>query len=423
MSLNSKPRKLVMLASRSPVPAISGEKIKNLNLLKILSKHFEVHLICLNEKKLGEKDFQALKSHCHELTMIILPAWQRLGRLASSLLNGKPLQVNYFYSRQMQQEFDRVSKTADLVVCTLVRTAEYACDYRGPKYLDLGDSIAQNYKQSMAKTRNWLWKLIYRFEGGRLWNYECQSVGSFNKSFLFNQNEIQKFPVKEKLVWVPHGIKEFLFEGPLGALECSVGREPGKELGKDCEICFLGKMDYQPNVDAVLWFSENVMPLLPRNIRFVILGAEPSEAVQRLQERDPERIEVTGFLDDPYARMRRSVAVVAPMQTGAGIQNKVIEAMALGMVVITTARGASALEGVCSGEHLWILDDPTKMAEKIIELVGEMSGELSSHQQSRIAMAEKARTYVQGKFTWQAFEKVWMDTISGSISRSNSRSN
>lgn len=386
-------KRLLFLASRSPVPAVSGEKLKNLSLIKILSKHYDVHFVCLNNRALSQEEEQELKAFVKSIEVVVQPSWRRILRLISSLWNGKPLQINYFYSSKLQKIVNEKAKQCDLLVCTLVRTAEYAKEVSLPKVLDMGDSIAQNYLQSMRVTTNLFWKMIYFFEGQRLWNYENGILSLFATSFLFNRNEIEKFYDRKKLSWVPHGVKDFLFSNPVV--------ERPKKLQ---EICFLGKMDYQPNVDAVLWFVEKVLPLLPQTFRLVVMGAQPAESIKKLPVAFPERVEVTGFMEDPYARMRDCGVVVAPMQTGAGIQNKVLEAMALGKAVVCTARGASALEGVQSGRDLWIVDDPEEMAKKIQELVNDPM--------AAFKMAKAGREYISANFTWQAFEKVWIQTLS-----------
>ena len=387
-------RKLLLLSSRAPVPPNAGERLKNLNLLRILSRHFDVHLLTMNERALTSGERAELAAMTKSLQIFVKPSWRSALQCLRSLWNGLPLQINYFYFSDVQGAVDKLVPECDVLVCTLVRTAQYVRHAEKPKFMDMADSIASNYREALAKTSSWWWRLIYGFEVRRLEKYEHSVVGAFNATFLFNQDEVKTLSEQSpqaKVVWVPHGVNEKLLT--------YAHTEPGHTN----EICFLGKMDYRPNIEACIWFIRQVLPLLPATLKFVILGAKPAREVLQLAQGSPQ-VEVTGFVDDPYLRMKSSLCVVAPMVTGAGIQNKVLEAMALGQIVVATRRCVTPLIGVREGEEILVEDDPKKMASLILSLQ-----QLPDTERERLGY--QARQYVASHFTWAAFERVWMDTL------------
>ena len=158
-------------------------------------------------------------------------------------------------------------------------------------------------------------------------------------------------------------------------------------------IVFLGKMNYYPNEDSVVYFARQVFPLLRsklKNVKFIIVGAYPTRRVQALSK--IPGVEVTGFVDDPYEYLGRAKVVVAPIRLGAGIQNKILEAMALRKPVVTTSKGARGIAGGADGKHFVVADDPEKMAEKILELLNDP--------ERRREIGQNARALIEERYTW-----------------------
>jgi hypothetical protein len=156
--------------------------------------------------------------------------------------------------------------------------------------------------------------------------------------------------------------------------------------------CFVGKMDYAPNVDAVVWFCREVLPLVRAQIpdfRFSIVGSHPTEVVQALVRYDG--VIVTGYVDDVRPYIRDSGTVVLPLRMGGGILNKLLQSFALGVPVVATSL---ALEGVAAvpGRDLLIADTPRDLADSIVRAA--LEGGL------RVRLAESARRYVERAHRW-----------------------
>ncbi len=394
---NSSPPKtkqrVLILCPRLPYPVNSGEKNKSFHTIRLISEFADVSLISLNEGEADSEAYIEFKKYVKNLQIVSRPKWQFRLRAIKSLLNGLPLQVNYFYFSSVRRLVEREMRKCDVLVCLLIRTAEYAVDLHVPKILDMSDSIGLNYLSAIDKTSSHFWKAIFKFESKRLLNYEKQSIENFDKTLFLNPHERSFFSKWSKqgttlTQHIPMGVSDFLLDYQK--------RNPKYSNS----ISFLGKMDYQPNIEAVKWFCTHVLPNFSKDIKFYILGTAPNEEIRGLETTYPGRVIVTGFITDPYEIMNSGIAVVAPMQTGAGIQNKILEAMALGQIVLASSLAAKAIEGAHHQEHLYIIDDPSELAQKI-QFLYQTQEQLEN---PRSKIGPKARTFVRENFSWDRFK-------------------
>jgi glycosyltransferase involved in cell wall biosynthesis len=167
-------------------------------------------------------------------------------------------------------------------------------------------------------------------------------------------------------------------------------------------IVFFGKMDYQPNIDAVQWFIKKVHPLMNPSIRFIVLGAKPTGEILQLAEKY-ENIVVTGHMEDPFEVLHSCLLTVAPMQTGAGLQTKVLEAMALGKIVLATSLAANSIKEANNFEHLLLADTAEEMAQIINEIY--MNGE--KYQE----IGNNAKQLVQKYYTLGRYEDAILSIL------------
>jgi glycosyltransferase involved in cell wall biosynthesis len=383
-------KKLLYLTSRLPWPPIGGEKNKTMQQLRILSQNFNITLISFAENVENEKALTELKQFASEIHLIHEFKLLKLLRCLNALFDPNPIQIHLFYSSKFQKKVNELLPSHDLLFCNLIRTAEYGLHSKIPKFLDLADSIGLHYINAADKLSSLLWKLIYKIEGPRLFAYEKKCAGIFDKSFLFNKLEVEKFNIPQKLLCLPHGVNESLFNHK--------SSEP-IDLNR---ICFLGKMDYRPNIEAVIWFAKNVMPLIPSNFEFWIIGAFPSNEVLNLAKTNTQ-IKVTGFVDDPFALIKASLCSVTPVFTGGGIQNKLIEAMALGTICITTSFCTKALENIVVGKHLLVADD----AESMSALIKSILADIDKYSEIKT----NAKLYIKQNLTWNAYSKLLLESL------------
>jgi len=387
-------RKLLFLSSRLPYPPIGGDRLKNYWLLKILSKHFKVHLVSItdqdvpkefydwaNDLGLSYKIFQKNKKQFY------------LNTLKGLITNGLPLQVNYYYFKDMQGYIDSIYENYDLIFPTLIRTAKYVLDKQKPKILEMTDSIGLNYLRSANQTSSLKWKIIYLIESKRLLQFEKHCIEQFDKTLFVNKEERDYFNLPHKTEWLSNGVNENLLTYEKIDIKC------------ENHIAFFGKMDYQPNIDAVLWFVKNVLPYLNKNLKFIIVGAYPTKVIQDLPK-NFQNVKVTGFIEDPYLILKSSLCVVAPMQTGAGIQNKILESMALGTIDIVSSLAAKPI-GAEHGKHFLVYDNPKDIAD----IINKINENPKNFEYLKI----NAREFIKNKFTWSVYEKRLIEIIDSVI--------
>jgi len=385
-------KKILLITSRLPYPPIGGDKLKNYNLIKILSKYYEVYLVTITDEKLDNKTREILEKYTVSYKIFERSKYKFLFNLSKSVFNKKPLQVNYYYFKDVERYIKKLIKKEkiDLGISTLVRTTEYLSDLKLPKIFDMADSIGQNYKKSIKKVKSPLWKLVYSIEADRLLNYEKKMIEKFDITFMFNKEEI-KFFNNERIKYLPHGVNEKL-----------LGYKKINDKYKNY-IAFFGKMDYQPNIDAVLWFVENVLNKLDKNIKFIIVGAKPTQKILDLAKKY-KNVEVTGFVEDPYEILKSSLCIVSPMQTGGGIQNKILESMALGTINIVSSLAAKPI-GAENRKDYIVLDNPYEIAQKINQIY------LNPNKYKYYK--QNSRKFIKNNFTWTVFEKVYIKEIEG----------
>lgn len=376
-------KKCVLFLSRTPAPPISGYKIKTYNLVKILSELYDLSVIIVTDEPEQDENIEFLKKHSIQYLYFTFPKWRFYWNTLKGLLFGSnPLQVSYYKFNSVHKKIAPIIAEADVIVPSLTRTTEYILNQpRKPNSIvvfDAVDSYALGYARAVSKTKSLLWKNIYAIESKRLHRYEEKIISQADVSLLVNKEETEYWNKYGNCILMPNGVKEELYD---------------YDLVENAEnaVAFFGKMDYPPNIDAVKWYAQKVLPFLPDDMKFYIVGGSPSKSILKLAQQH-KNIEVTGFLDNPYELLSKCLAVVAPMQTGGGIQNKVLETMALGQVNILSSLAANPIGGE-SEKHFLIAETP----EEHIEFVKLMH----SNPSLRNEIGINARELIKQNFSWE----------------------
>lgn len=381
-----------MVMPRVPYPPIGGDNIKNYNLLQILSNHYKIDLVVVHYEDLKSEYINQLQTLVDSLKIFKFPKLRFQLNALKYFVNKYPMQVNFYYFRKVQEYLNEKAKKADLLISFMIRTARYMQYIAKPKILDLPDSLGLNYKNSFSYTTSLFWKTIYLLEYPKLLRYECEAINSFDRVLFFNKEEADYFN-SDKICWLPHGVNKELIE------------YEGIDPKYNNFISFIGKMNYQPNIDAVTWFVKNVLPYLPEKLKFQIIGAYAKPQVFQLEAKNP-RVVVRGYVPDPYLLLKSSLCVVAPMQTGGGIQNKVLESLALGTIVITTPRAASP---VSLGEKDVILVANTP--EEWIKLITDIYQNPTKYEHYKV----NSRQHIKENFTWENYGEKILEIIEDTL--------
>lgn len=347
---------------------------------------YDVDLVYTCDRNESPTDESGVRTLCGEVHGFPEPKWKRIWRGLCGLIGTRPLQCRYFYSPAMKRFIDERIGRYDFVFCNNVRTAPYVERCGCTKMIDYVDAISMNYLGT-ARRAGLPWRFIYRLEAGRLIRYEQKVLHAFDKHFIISDVDrrfILERAVCRKPIHVVCNSTDFDDE--------LVGQSDVRDL------VFVGSMFYDPNVVAMTVFVREVLPRILRQepeTRLFIVGSRPVPAVRKLAS---EHVVVTGFVENPKEYLRKAAVAVVPMYSGAGVQNKILEAMSIGCCVVTTDIGAEGLEGIVDGRDIFIRTDYEAMADTIVELMRNRS--------RREAIGKAAKAYIAGHLT---FESVFQD--------------
>ena len=392
--------KILMVSSRIPYPLTAGFRIRIYNEAKYCRRAgHQVGLLYLGKPEEYERYKAQLAEVFHEVHVVPFRRAEALFNLFKCLFTpSKPFQVALYINKQLRKTLERLEGGYDVVIGNTIRTAEYLRKIDPAKtILDFHDAISYNYENAVRCTKG-LKKWVYRTEYRRVLRYERDTAKAFRKAVIISEDDkayLQKHGADTaRLSVIPVAVRD-----DIAARKTVYGTAAR-------EICFLGKMSYQPNEDAVVWFCHNVFPQLRErypDVRFVIMGIEPSKAVCELERLDG--VTVTGFLENPFERMAACVATVVPIRNGAGMQNKVLESMAVGAPTVLSPIAAEGLGGQNGVHYL--------AAERAEDYVEQLSRLLDSPPLCR-QVGDSARELIRTRYTWEVLWSRWESLICAS---------
>ena len=358
--------KLLAITHRLPCPPHKGEKIRALNFLKFLAIHHEVHLVSLVDDDSDLRYVDQLEPHIRSLTVQRVHPRLRKAFALSAVVSHESVSSRYFYVAALQRRVDALIEREGItgVFCSSSPTAEYVFRSRHaarlrnvPKVMDLidVDSVKwRDYAEQSHVGSAWL----YRREARYLAALEGKIGQQFDRVLVVSEAERTCCDSisPDRVTAVPNGVDLEYFSP--SARE-SAERQPPT-------LVFTGVMDYRPNVDGIAWFVRSILPSIRAavpDVRLFIVGNRPSKTVQRLAS-DPGVV-VTGFVPDVREYVARGVSI-APLRIARGIQNKVLEAMAMGRPIVVTPQ---AFEGIDAepGRDLLVASDEREFAARTIE--------------------------------------------------------
>jgi len=317
--------KILVVLSRIPFPLEKGDKLRAYYQIRELSKQHDIYLVALYNRRIPEEAMKELTPFCREIHFLRQHPVRRFINMLGALFIGMPLQCGYFYSHRNHKEIDKIIQSVqpDRIYCQLFRMAEYVRDCRIPKVLDYQDAFSVGMERRAQKAFPLL-RPIMRMEARRIARYETDIFDDFEHKTMITalDRDYIQHPMKEEIVVVPNGVDFAKFSH--------------EEVPKTHDLIFSGNMNYQPNIDAAIYLAKEILPELQKRhpeVRLMIAGAEPAKKVRALQN---DHITVTGWvpsMTDCYAQAR---IFIAPMRLGTGLQNKLLEAMAMQLPCVTS---------------------------------------------------------------------------------------
>jgi sugar transferase (PEP-CTERM/EpsH1 system associated) len=386
---------ILYLVHRLPYPPDKGDRIRAFHLLRYLARRANLHLASLADEPIYETAVTALKQYCQRVAVVRLGRWSRWLRALGGLLRGRTVTEEAFRSGTLKRilrcwaretRFD-VSLASSSAMVQYLKLPELS---GVPAVIDLVDVDSQKWLDYAAAARGpkaWL----YRREGHRLRRLERDLPARAHAVTLVSEAEVALY-------------REFCSPGRVCAIGNGVDLEyfrPGERPTEP--VCvFVGALDYQPNVDGVVWFCREVWPLLqPRcpQLRLSLVGRSPVPAVKRLGELPG--VDVVGQVPDVRPSVQRAAVVIVPLRIARGLQNKALEALAMGKATVASPQALAGLQGLG--------DLPVLPASSPAEWVASITT-LLQDETLRAQVGAAGRRYVEKNHHWerrlQAFDPL-----------------
>lgn len=378
---------ILYLCHRIPYPPNKGDKIRAFHQIRHLSREHTVHLACLVDRKEDLQHLQSLKKYCASVEAVYRPKWTGRFLAAMALFTNTPLSVAAFYSRELQQKVNKrlSSATIDRILVFSSAMAEYVKHVSHiPKIMDFVDVDSEKWRTYADNQRvplSWL----YALEADRLARYEDVVAGTFEHSILVSELEagllLQRVHDR-RIAVISNGVDLDYFHPPAASQQLAGGR-----------IVFTGEMDYFPNIDAVKHFCDDILPLVRQeapDARFYIVGRNPTREVLALGR--VQNVTVTGSVPDVRPYLQSATVSVAPLRIARGVQNKVLEAMAMGVPVVGTTKAFQGIQAT-EGDGIRCADEPALFAKEIAILLKDPD--------ERQRRAIQARKFVERVHRWE----------------------
>lgn len=394
--------KILIISHRIPFPPNKGEKIRTFNQIRFLvGRGHDVVILspCEDELEIGYASELEKTLGVKTLVFRLSNKWLRL---VTGLLKNEAFTTSYFHNRKIQKALDEllISTNFDAVLCTGSALAPYI--FRSIKknclsqsfgcrlFMDFMDLDSDKWHQYESKA-SFPMSIVYRREARLISVLEKRIYEQFDKCFFISENEVNLFSLElsknEKLQVLGNGIDTDLFF-------------PEKESDGTSGPVFLftGVMDYRPNEDAVIWFVDSLWEKIKEtwpNSEFVIAGMNPSLKIRRLESMSG--ITVTGYVQDIVPYYRAADIFVAPFRIARGVQNKILQALACGLPVITTPRG---LEGINAqdGKEVLVAKDESEFFHAIKRVLED--SDLCEH------LSKSGSDLIQREYSWNSALEV-----------------
>ncbi|MBF0621256.1 MAG: TIGR03087 family PEP-CTERM/XrtA system glycosyltransferase [Magnetococcales bacterium] len=404
---------LLMLVHRIPYPPNKGDKIRSFHMFQHLCEHYQVHLGTFIDDPKDWAHVKTVQEMCNGGESLFCPLgdWTKRIRAGVGILSGQAYTTAVYRDRTMARWVEKMRQKHQIkrVMIFSSSMAQYvdAPQWQGAgihRVIDFVDVDSQKWVQYGGNSLNPR-RIIDWLEGRRLLQLEKKWSQLFDTSLFVSAAEANLFrslapEATERIDYVENGVNFHQFDPNLNHADPYQDRSLFPE--PVIPLVFTGAMDYFPNIEAVVWFAEKVFPKVRQqlpNALFAIVGSRPAVRVTALAEQPG--IHVTGWVDDVRPWVAHARMMVAPLQTGQGIQNKVLEGMAMARPVLATTL---AMEGIDRPDALnaLVTDDPDRQADLAVEQLETGRWE---------SLGIQGRQWVQQRYDWPALLQKLSDAL------------
>ena len=379
--------KICILTPRFPMPECGGDLLR----INYIARHLKSqgHQLILVSYTEDNPDIEAAQKLYDKIYTVKRSKKASMFYSALFMLTGRPIQCGYYYSSSFNKLFKKIIKTEkpDLYISHLLRMVPFLenAKLQEKSIIEMTDALSKTYALATGAKGNTLLQNIYKIEKHLIAKYERFVVRHYPKVVLVSQSDIDF-------------LSSHMEEEHTESLKLHAnGVEYLSQVANHTDtkkICFIGHMQSLQNQDAVIHFVNDIFPLIlakKPDMKFYVVGAHPPKSILKLD--NGKNIFVTGFVEDLNKFVADSCIAVAPVQIAAGIQNKVLVALANGIPVVLTSLIAKAIPELHDGENCFIRDDSQSFADSCIELL--------NNQQLRTNIREQGHKMVIAHYSWE----------------------
>lgn len=383
---------ILVALSRFPWPLEKGDKLRAYYQLKGLAAKHTVHLVTLSDQKITASELEAL-NFCESIHVIRHGRLRQFGNLLRGISSAIPFQVHYFRSPGMKKKIAELisQKEINVVMVQLIRLGmslpEISPIDNGPGwFLDYMDCFSIGMENRIPKSK-WPVKSLVKLEARRLKLYEQKIASQFDEYSMISKRDAEGLgsTLQEFTHILPNGVGDHFFSIPKKIPE------------KRYDLIFFGNMGYQPNVESAKYLVEEVLPALSKlgvSVKLCIAGARPAKSVQGYASKD---IEVTGFVEEIKEYVLASHLAIAPVIGGQGLQNKLIESMALGIPTLTTPYSHRAM-GANEGKEIVVCENADAFAQQIKYLL--------ENKKEALEIGRAGKEFVEKNYQWASMNDL-----------------
>jgi polysaccharide biosynthesis protein PslH len=400
--------KVLYLCHRFPYPPKRGGKIRPFNMIRHLGQAgHEVTVCSLVRSDAEAEEGRGIAPHCHAFEMGAVSEPVQMARMVLRLPLTTPSSMGYFYSADLAAKVNKHLATQkwDLIFVHCSSVAQYVAHVKGvPKLLDFGDMDSHKWLE-YANYKPFPLSLGYKLEGHKMLAAEKNLARQFDLCTATTRAEwetLNSYGTGARTDWFPNGVDTDFFS----PIQSSGG---GANSYDADTITFIGRMDYYPNQECMTRFCAQVWPLLRQqrpSLKLQIVGADPSPAMRALGRLDG--VTVTGSVPDVRPYVRASALTVAPLAIARGTQNKILEAMAMGVPVVTSSVAAGGVDAQAES-HFLVADEAVAIASAVLRVVQNPS------ERQRLALAGRERMLSHHAWhkSMQRLDGIIEDCLSG----------
>lgn len=368
---------VLVVCHRFPFPPTRGGKIRPFNIVRHLARSHDVTVASIARSPHEAEEGRGIAPYCARYEMAVVRPITQMARMVARLPTPVPSSMGYFYSSELAARIESLlaRRRFDLVFVHCSSVAQFVAHVRGiPKLLDFGDMDSQKWLE-YARYKPWPMAAGYWLEGAKLQREERRLADHFDlctATTAAERDTLEGYETGAVTDWFPNGVDSDYFVPD----DC-----PADPHG----ICFIGRMDYYPNQECMFDFCAHVLPRIRARVpraTLTIIGANPSARVRALAAQPG--VTVTGSVPDVRPLARRAAVMVAPLNIARGTQNKILEAMAMGVPVVTSPTAAGGVDAEPE-QHFLVANTHREQADAVVRLLTDAS------ERARLATAGRAR--------------------------------